>query len=296
MTKLKHLLDKSIQQKIRNHERKTLPNPSNEGVTHHNLNGSSRFEWTRNLYRGAMGLMHKELGEFTSVYGFLMYVVNEGEDESFRHLSWVRAWSGTPRHLNKVTQAMLKDAYFDYLNRHRELRKDFVESELPLDCYYMQGVLPIRPARASWLTEVLTQVRAEMKELVAENNGQMPKVLEPRERADYQQIINNVLKHQEAAVSQEKKPGKKKGRKRKADQEVLSQVTTVEVEGDDLVMTTVPADEGEVDMISIPTEETEVEIQHVVPVSDTTTEVLVEEIEAPRTESVETPVESSEVQ
>lgn len=196
MTKIKDLLTQDAAQSLKQAGRAKIPNPLNDGKTHVNLNVQGKVDWARTLGTGARAFTHEVLGEFSNIAAYIAYVTSKVPTDETRNLRRKDALFVYNQHLTADVQALVRDAYWDFLKRNPRIREALKKSTLPFDCYYVRNSpttelqLPVRPVSTAWLPAIMTQLREILQQ------GQESQY----QYADYSKIVRRVLAGQEAVV------------------------------------------------------------------------------------------------
>ena len=148
---------------------KQTPNPANDGVTHINVDVEGKTDLGISLAMGKLAFNHPILGSFICLTAYSLMINSNAPNERFRFMTYneakalqLRAKSG---HTCKGYVSMMKEGYRCILQDHPKLLEEFKTSTLPLDAYFVskETGLPVRSRKASWLIDILEELREEFK-------------------------------------------------------------------------------------------------------------------------------------
>lgn len=144
----------------------------NDGITHINVGGRTRLG--RDLSHFAYTpFVHPFYGPFNCMEGFWHYIRADKPDDSLRSLTgWQAKKHGRKLEVNRVEnfRELINEANYYRIEQNPELKKIFLECDLPLDHYYTYGAgnLLIHPRGYDWILAGLEEIRKMMQ------HGQKP--------------------------------------------------------------------------------------------------------------------------
>lgn len=173
---------------------RSLPNPSEDGVTHINAHITGVTKLGRYLSppfqtSTTPTFHHPMLGSFRTVENLWLYL-NTGGQDRMRYMA-----PGRARELAKLGKTfkclqfreLLIDGVILHLRNNSSFEKMMIDSELPFDYYFFlkkKGQVPIRPNSAHIYTDVLETVRKILRGEVEHHFVQLSELkFEPRDKA-----------------------------------------------------------------------------------------------------------------
>lgn len=140
-----------------------------DGVDHINIGHAAKTEIGKALNHSSMiTLNHSKFGKFSSIQSFWHYIQSEERDDRIRTLTGQMLMKfiknlTTTRVVN--FRAIILDANYQRIIQHDRFLNDLKESELPLDCYFVnESGVRIRPPYFKWLNIGLEEIRLALKE------------------------------------------------------------------------------------------------------------------------------------
>lgn len=167
-------------------KRSMVPNPTNDGKTHINLSNQSATKLGRILSSGDHPFTIPELGHFSSLESFMLFILSKEVDITYPGLPYAKAVRKrmriTPQY-NATHAEFLKDALRHILKRSKMLRDLFLKNNLPFDCYFMpkDSKFPRRPRSADLWIKIINELKAEF-------SGRNQAIVRP----DYSEILKRI--------------------------------------------------------------------------------------------------------
>lgn len=141
-----------------------------DGVDHINIWESAVTELGQVLsHNSQIEFTHHIFGKFSSMEAFWHYIQSEERDDRIRSMAG-RSLKNFAKKLNtqRITnfRAIIMDSNWEKIKQHKLLLNAVKESELPFDCYFVDGKsgLRTRPAFFNWLNMGFEEIRKAIKE------------------------------------------------------------------------------------------------------------------------------------
>ena len=140
-----------------------------DGVDHINISNQAKTELGQSLAQDVfIPFVHPVYGKFNTVTGFWYYISSSTRDEYCRTMSSgkLRAiFKGRKLPPVKNFKAIILEAYWLKITQHEAIKKELMESTLPIDCYFFKEGENnrTRPRNHRWLLQGLNEIRNALK-------------------------------------------------------------------------------------------------------------------------------------
>ena len=159
--------------KIRGNSKALFPEDPNElgedGVDHINVSNQAKTELGQSLAQDVfIPFVHPVYGKFNTITGFWYFISSSNRDERCRTMrsSKLRMlFKGQKLPPVKNFKAIILEAYWLKIIQHEAIKKELMESTLPIDCYFFkEGENDrTRPRNHRWLLQGLNEIRNALK-------------------------------------------------------------------------------------------------------------------------------------
>ena len=159
--------------KIRGNSKALFPEDPNElgedGIDHINVSNQAKTELGQSLAQDVfIPFLHPVYGKFNTVTGFWYYISSSNRDERCRTMrsSKLRViFKGQKLPPVKNFKAIILEAYWLKIIQHEAIKKELMESTLPIDCYFFKEGENnrTRPRNHRWLLQGLNEIRNCLK-------------------------------------------------------------------------------------------------------------------------------------
>ena len=159
--------------KIRGNSKALFPEDPNElgedGVDHINVSNQAKTELGQSLAQDVfIPFVHPVYGKFNTITGFWYYSSSSNRDERCRTTKSSKLrmiFKGQKLPPVKNFKAIILEAYWLKIIQHEAIKKELMESTLPIDCYFFKEGENnrTRPRNHRWLLQGLNEIRNALK-------------------------------------------------------------------------------------------------------------------------------------
>ncbi len=159
--------------KIRGNSKALFPEDPNElgedGVDHINVSNQAKTELGQSLAQDVfIPFVHPVYGKFNTITGFWYYISSSNRDERCRTTKSSKLrmiFKGQKLPPVKNFKAIILEAYWLKIIQHEAIKKELMESTLPIDCYFFKEGENnrTRPRNHRWLLQGLNEIRGALK-------------------------------------------------------------------------------------------------------------------------------------